>query len=130
MGAAGRQLSAVLLTALLAASCAVQRELSQVEPINLSDGTITGVVTDSVSGRALVGAAVRLLQPSGEPVTGQQDMTYAYAPDGRYWFGSVRPGSYLLRASFGGHDSLTVAVDDVKAGERRSIAMPLRPRAP
>lgn len=127
MRIANVRLYAMAMAASCLGSCAVARELSQVEPLNLSSGAVTGAVTDSVTGRPLVGAAVRLLLPTGEPATDQTSLTYAFAPEGAFRFDAVRPGSYLLRASLAGYDSVTVVLRQVNAGERHSVNFRLPP---
>jgi hypothetical protein len=116
----------IVMTALLATSCAAARELTQIEPISFSSGTIAGAVTDSLTQQPIVGAAITLLTASGDSIPDQQSRAFSFAPGGTYRFDSVRPGSYLLRAKADGYDSVTISISQLDAGQRLTVMFKLR----
>jgi hypothetical protein len=123
-----RWVPCVLLVALglVISSCAVHRELSRVEPIGFNTGVIAGFVTDSVTQRPVVGAALVLLTPDGDSITDQQATAFSLAPDGGYRFGTVRPGTYLLRASADAYRPATITIHRINAGERNEVSFRLQ----
>lgn len=122
------RIGALFCTIVGVAACAVARELSNVEPISFTAASIAGTVIDSITQAPLIGAELLLLNPNGDSIRDQQARAYSYAPDGTFRFGSVRPGSYLLRADLEGYHAVTVPLQGLEAGHRRSVSVKLKRR--
>ena len=117
-----------LTTACLAAGCATaSRELQNIEPISITSAIIGGAVTDSTSQQPIVGVQLMLLNEGGDSVVrDQQATTFTFGPRGEYRFDDVKPGSYVLRAAAKGYRTTTRSVQQIKAGERLTVAFVLQ----
>jgi 5-hydroxyisourate hydrolase-like protein (transthyretin family) len=110
----------LLIAAVVAlGGCRVARELSNVQPVSLTTGIVSGVVLDAASGQPAPDASIWLLDANGDSLRDdQQHMARAQPPKGAFRFVSVRPGTYRLRASAPGFDpalsvEFTVTVNTV-----------------
>lgn len=84
-------------------SCGVVRQVSNVQPVSLTTGIISGHVVNDQSSQPVFDAALLLLDEHGDSLRDdQQHESRSYAPDAAYRFISVRPGSYRLRARAAG----------------------------
>ena len=98
----------------LLGSCGVVRQMSNVQPVSLTTGIISGHVVNDQSGQPVFDAVLLLLDEHGDALRDdQQHESRSYAPDGAYRFISVVPGSYRLRtraAGFSPDTSVAFAV--------------------
>jgi carboxypeptidase family protein len=119
---------AIAAAACLSAGCAAaSRELQNIEPISITSAMIGGAVTDSTSRQPIVGVQLMLLTATGDSVVrDQQATTFTFGPRGEYRFDDVKPGSYVLRAAAQGYRATTRNVQQIKAGERVSVAFVLQ----
>ena len=119
---------AIATAACLSAGCAAaSRELQNIEPISITSAMIGGAVTDSASQQPIVGVQLMLLKEGGDSVVkDQQSTTYTFGPRGEYRFDDVKPGSYTLRAAAKGYQTTMRNVQQIKAGERLSVAFALQ----
>ena len=93
---------------MLVAGCGVVRQMSNVQPVSLTTGIVSGHVLDDWTGRPIEDVSVLLLDANGDSLSDdQQHQARAYGPDGAFRFISVRPGTYRLRASASGFDPST-----------------------
>jgi len=81
-------------------------------------GTITGTVTDSVSGDPLPGVNVVISGTTQGTATG---------PQGTFTISNVEPGTYDLQASFIGYEPKTVENVEVSEGEATEVNFSLAP---
>src|SRR5215216_5315484 len=98
------RIGTLLSTVFALGSCAVSRELHNIEPISLTSAAVGGAVVDSVTGQPIIGAELTLLSAAGDSAgRDQQSKTFSFAPRGEFRFDEVRPCSYVLRASAAGY---------------------------
>ena len=121
-----RMVSLVVSAALCSSCAAASRELEKVEPVSINAAMIGGSVVDSASQQPIVGAEIVLLTANGDAVSDQQSKTFTFAPRGQFRFDDVRPGSYSLRVSATGYQSVTRPVAALKASERYTLEFALR----
>jgi Carboxypeptidase regulatory-like domain len=85
-----------------------------------SDDGFSGVVRDTVRGRPVAGAVVRLkLQADAREVT--------TAPDGNFTFDALTPGDWVAEVLAAGHITETFAVSIPHRGELRGVRVDLVP---
>lgn len=88
-------------------------------PAQTATGSLSGTVSDATTGRPLAGARIIL---RGTLLTTEADSA------GRFRFGRLEPGNYLLRAAAVGYTSDTLPPIVLGAGESRTIAIGLSPQ--
>ncbi|HSR16347.1 MAG TPA: TonB-dependent receptor plug domain-containing protein, partial [Gemmatimonadales bacterium] len=88
-------------------------------PAQTATGSLSGTVSDATTGRPLAGARIIL---RGTLLTTEADSA------GRFRFGRLEPGTYLLRAAAVGYTSDTLPSIALGAGESRTIAIGLSPQ--
>jgi len=122
-----RWLTLAAATALLA-GCGVVRQMSNVQPVSMTTGIVSGHVLNDQSGQPVVDATLRLLDEHGDSLRDdQQHESRSYGPDGAYRFISVHPGSYRLRARAAGFSPDTSAAFAVTVNAIVTVDLRLRP---
>jgi protocatechuate 3,4-dioxygenase beta subunit len=110
--------------------CRIVRELSNVQPVSLTTGIVSGHILDDRNGRPVPDAAILLLDANGDSLRDdQQHESRANHADGAYRFISVRPGTYRLRALAPGFDPSTSIEFAVTVNAITAVDLRLRLRA-
>ena len=112
----------------LLGGCGVVHQMSNVQPVSLTTGIISGHVVNDQSGQPVFDSALLLLDEHGNSLRDdQQHESRSYAPDGAYRFISVLPGSYRLRARAAGFSPDTSAVFAVTVNAIVTVDVRLHP---
>jgi hypothetical protein len=112
----------------LLAGCGVAHQLSNVQPVSLTTGIVSGQVVNDESGQPVFDAVLLLLDERGDSLRDdQQHESRSYAPDGAYRFISVRPGSYRLRVRAAGFSPDTSHAFAVTVNGITTVDVRLRP---
>jgi hypothetical protein len=117
-----------LLASVALGGCSVAHQMSNVQPVSLTTGIVSGHVLNAQSGQPVFDATLLLLDEHGDSLRDdQQHESRSYSPDGAYRFISVRPGSYRLRTRAAGFSPDTSDVFGVTVNGITTVDMRLRP---
>jgi hypothetical protein len=103
-----------LLTGLCAAALAQTPPAATDQPASVS-----GVVTNSVTGEPIVRAHVSLRPMSNRPNTTQQPYGAMTDAEGKFSITSVPPATYMVSAERGGFEAAPMSREVIKAGDKK-----------